>query len=144
MEAAARRAPATHMIGGNMAGRKPYCRALSDWEVEQAYVDWNGGEGKRIPLLADELHVNAVTVKRAFKRLEERRAFGDDAPDREPEPEPEPEHAPKPKPKPEPKPEPCTLALTRRMPDGTEYRLELGMRADAVRLFMETVLKVMA
>lgn len=123
-----------------MAERKPYSRALSDWEVEQAYADWNGGAGKRIPLLADDLHVNAVTLKRAFKRLEERRAFGDDAPDPEPEPEP----APKPKPKPEPKPEPCTLALIRTAPDGTVYRLELGMRADAVRLFMETVLKVMA
>ena len=29
-----------------MADLKPYCRPLSDWEVDQAYVDWDGGAGE--------------------------------------------------------------------------------------------------
>ena len=112
-----------------MADMKPYCRALSDWEVEQAYVDWDGGAGRAISVLAKEAGTTPKTLERAFRRLEERR---DGTEPDEPAPRPAAEAAP------------CSLALVRTMPDGGSYRLELGMRSDALKLFTEIAAKVMA
>jgi len=61
------------------AGRKPlrsWCSPLSDWEIEEARLDWERGR-VTLDALASRYEVSAKTLQRAFKRMDERRARSD-------------------------------------------------------------------
>ena len=56
------------------AGRPPIagaCAALSDWEVDEARLDWRR-HGTPIAALAGRYDVSAKTLEQAFKRMDER------------------------------------------------------------------------
>ena len=55
------------------AGRPPIagaCAALSDWEVDEARLDWQR-HGTPLAALAGRYGVSAKTLERAFKRMDE-------------------------------------------------------------------------
>lgn len=70
-----------------MGEHRPWCRALSDWQVEQAHADWRGGAGVPMSNLAEEYGVASKTLKTAFERLEAWESAQAE-PERRPEPGP--------------------------------------------------------
>lgn len=51
-----------------------YCMQLSDWEVEEAHVEWERGTAAKV--LAQRYGVSAKTLYRAFRRLERKNGTG--------------------------------------------------------------------
>ena len=58
----------------NLRSRPPIagaCAALSDWEVDEARIDWRR-HGTPIAALTGRYGVSAKTLERAFRRMDER------------------------------------------------------------------------